>query len=219
MKLFYSIDLLIFLVLIILVSSRAYAAPIKIKTKASIDLLAPQKNARQGQIDSDRIELPASTVKFLSPNGSYQFFVTTADNWASKTGQGKLIKSTVKKYKVVWKGALPQEYGPRYVLVGLRGEVLMLDEWINVKSKYAITIVNPDLDRVVHYNFDEIQQVLQVPASVMVKQASQGSWWISAPPRLDKSGLIAYVNTAGKVLQINLVEGKILLLKTSPTEL
>lgn len=212
-KSFYSLELLICLVVIILVSGGACATPIKMKTKASIDSISQPANARQGKIDSDRIDLPTSTVKFLSPNGDYQFFVTTADNWASKTGQGKLIESTATKDRVVWQGALPQEYGPRHVLVGLRGEVLMLDEGINVKSKHAITIVNPNLDRVVRYSFDEIRQVLQVPASAMVKQASQGSWWISAPPRLDRSGLIVYVKTAGKVLQINLAKGEISLAK------
>ena len=80
-------------------------------------------------------------------------------------------------------------------------------------------LVNPTHDRVIRYSFDEIQQVVRVPASVMVERATQGSWWISAPPYLDNSGLTAYVNTAGKVLRIDLVKGTISLVKSSHKEL
>jgi hypothetical protein len=218
-KSFYAIDLLICVFLIVVIAGEARTAPLKMTTKNLTSIAAENNNDRAQIIDSDRIKLPSATVKFLSPTGEFQFFVTTKDSWATTKGQGKSIASIDNKLQVLWEKTLPQEYGPRYVLVGLRGEVLMLDEKINVKSKHAIVIVNPTGDRTIRYSFDEIEQVVRVPAAIMVARATQGSWWISAPPYLDKSGLIAYVNTAGKVLQIDLVKGKISLVKSPHKEL
>lgn len=218
-KLFYAIDLLICVFLIVVIAGEARTAPLKMTTKDLISTDTENNLNRAQTIDSDRIKLPSTTVKFLSPTGKFQFSIVTKDSWATTKGRGKLIVSIDNKLQVLWERTLPQEYGPRYVLVGLRGEVLMLDENINVKSKHAITIVNLTGDRTIRYSFDEIEQVVRVPAAMMVNRATQGSWWISAPPYLDKSGLIAYVNTAGKVLRIDLVKGTISLVKSPQKEL
>ena len=163
----------------------------------------------EGDSDGDRIRKPSLQTEFFSPQGNFRFIVSTTDNWETKQGYGRLIKIIDNVSEIVWEGELPQEYGPRYVLISQRGEVLMLDEWINVKSKYAIVVLNPQKNLVIQHDFDKVQQVLQVPISEIVQKATQGSWWISAPPSLDESLTFAYIPTAGKVLRVDLQTGEL----------
>ena len=134
-KSFCAIDLLTFIFLIVVLTSTACEAPLKMMTQDSISIAEEHNKDRTQEIDTDRVKLPSATIKFLSPTGKFQFFVTSKDNWTSPKGRGKLTTSIDNKLQVLWEETLPQEYGPRYVLVGSRGEVLMLDEKINVKSK------------------------------------------------------------------------------------
>lgn len=159
--------------------------------------------------ESDRISLPPLQAEFLSQQRNFRFIISTKDNWKLKQGLGKLIRCTNGVSEVIWEGQLPQEYGPRHVLVGKQGEVLMLDEWINVKSKYAVFVLNPQNDKVIQHNFDSIQKILGVPTSAIVESAVGGSWWISKQPFLDESGSTAYVPTAGKILKVDLQTGEL----------
>ncbi|WP_124154641.1 hypothetical protein [Okeania hirsuta] len=167
--------------------------------------------------DVDRIRLPPLKAEFFSPKRDFRFIVSTRDNWKSMRAYGKLVQLRDKVSELVWEKELPQEYGPRYVVVGQRGEVLMLDEWINVKSKYAIVVVNLQNDLIIQYTFDKVQEVLNVPASVIIQKAVQGSWWISGSPSLDKLGLGVYVPTADKILRVDLNTGELLVIKSIPT--
>lgn len=153
----------------------------------------------------DRIDLPPVQAEYRSPGGDYRFIISSADNWKSPQGRGRLMRQTA----VVWEGGLPQEYGPRYVLVSDRGQVLMLDEGINVNSKYAIAILNPQQNRTIYHNFEQVREVLALPASTLVQQAAGGSWWISQQPSLDESGTRARIAAGGKILTVDLETGAI----------
>lgn len=194
--------------LVIIVAGGACANQIQHNQKQS-NLPKEFVSDREGDSDGDRIRLPSLQTEFFSAEGNFCFIVSTKDNWQTKQGYGRLIKHTDQVSEVVWEGKLPQEYGPRYVLVSRRGEVLMLDEWINVKSKYVIVLLNPQNNLVIQHDFEKVQQVLQVPISEIVQKATQGSWWISAPPSLDQSLSAAYIQTAGKVLRVDLQTGEL----------
>jgi hypothetical protein len=169
----------------------------------------PPREEFAGDRESDRISLPPLQAEFLSSQGNFRFIVSTRDNWKSKQGRGRLMRQTDGGLEVVWEGLLPQEYGPRYVSIGRQGEVLMLDEWINVKSEYAVVVLNPQNNRVIQHSFDSVQEVLGVSTSAIVQSATGGSWWLSGPPRLDESGSEAYVPTAGTVLRVDLQTGEL----------
>lgn len=158
---------------------------------------------QNGAAADDAMRLPPTYAEFPSPGNGHLFIVASPDEWRSKHAVGRLFRLAGDGRRLLWEGRLPQEYGPRYVLVGRRGQVLMLDEWINVKSRYAVTLLNPETGTFIHHDFDTVQQALAVAAATIVRMAGSG-WWISSPPWLDASRPVAYVPAAGKLLAIDL---------------
>lgn len=151
----------------------------------------------------DSIILPSTERRFVSPNAKYVFEVFTVDSWKSQTPSGRFIELGCGQEKVVWTGGLPHEYGPRFVIVGNNAKVLLVDEWINVKSRYALTIFDPYSVSMRHYHFDHLQKILKVPVARIVEQAKTG-WWVTKPPRAGPCGVIVRIETAGKILEVNL---------------
>ena len=154
----------------------------------------------------DRIPLPPAVEEFASPAGNFVFVVSTPDNWKSRKAVGELFDLSAGQRRPLWKRTLPHEFGPRYVLVGNDGDVLLLDEWINVKSRYAVMVLSPENRVIAQHDFDAVQTVLNVPGAQIVRTARHGLW-ITSPPTLDTSGEWARVETAGKVLTIRLSDG------------
>ena len=151
----------------------------------------------------DSIILPPTWRTFVSPDGKYVFEVFTVDSWKSQTPNGRFAELGSGQENVVWTGGLPHEYGPRYVIVGNNAKVLLIDEWINVKSRYALTIFDPYSVSIRHYDFDYLQDILKVPVARIVEQANSG-WWVTAPPQTGPRGVIVQIETAGKILEVNL---------------
>ena len=209
MRHFLSICLLIVLAtLVIAVASGVYADNTQSSQKQNT-ISEKLTSSRENDVGADQIRLPPLQTEFFSPQRDFRFIVSSRDNWKSKRGHGSLVRLLNGRSEVLWERELPQEYGPRYVLVGRRGEVLMLDEWISNRSKYSIVVLNPRNDLVIQHNFEEVQEVLDVPTSEIARKATRGSWWLSGPPILDKSGSKAYVPTTGKVLRVDLQTGEL----------
>jgi len=157
---------------------------------------------------SDKITLPDVRREFVSPSSRYIFAVSTRDNWKYLRGTGELFSVSGSVRKLLWSRELPQQFGPRFVLVSDLGAVVMVDEWINVKTGYAVLIVDRDNRQVAQHGTDDVQAVLQVPINQIVQLAKHG-WWISAPPILNASGNVALVKAAGKILAIRLSDGRL----------
>ena len=160
------------------------------------------------QADADSIPFPPARQEFSSPDGTYRFVLSTGDNWASKQAIGELIVEIDGNQQSLWTCPLPHEYGPRFVLVSSQGQVLLLDEWINVASRYAVMLLSRENALLAEYSFDVLQEKLAVSRASIVEMAQYG-WWISAPPTLDNAEEIAAIETAGKVLAINLENGEL----------
>src|SRR5262245_9840853 len=88
---------------------------------------------------TDRITLPPASREFTSPSGKFVLVVSTKDSWKSPRATGELFSAGANR-TLLWSRELPQEYGPRFALVNDQGTVLMLDEWINVNTRYAILV-------------------------------------------------------------------------------
>jgi len=164
---------------------------------------------------SDRIPLPPQKREFTSPSGNYVFVVSNADQWRSNQTAGELLAvsgaASGEARRSLWSRVLPQGFGPRFVLLNDRGQVLLLDEWINIKSRHAAVLLNRENEVVVQHDFDAVQAVLQIPAAEIVRRSKHG-WWIAAPPSLEPSGEVVRVETAGKTLLIGLADGQLSLL-------
>lgn len=162
----------------------------------------------------DFVPFPPSTTQAVSPDGRYVFLVQSSDGWQSKHTTGRLLKNTPDGQQLVWERVLAQEYGPRYILVGDQGQTVLFDESINVKSRYAVVLINYEKKLDVTHNFDAVAQTLGVPVAAIVRRAKSG-WWIEGKPSLDATGARAMVAAAGKCLAIDLNTGQ-LSLASSP---
>ena len=185
--------------------NKDYAADFKVSGQPPFEHPA---NSCPSPTEADFISLPPSQQEFSSPGGKYVFILSTVDNWASKQAIGELFEVTDGRRQSLWIRTLPHEYGPRYVLVSHQGQVLLLDEWINVASRHAVMLLNRKNDLVGQYTFDAMQEILEVPRARIVAMARYG-WWITSPPTLNDPESTATVETAGKVLMISLEDGEL----------
>ena len=152
----------------------------------------------------DRLAYPSDRRTFT--RGSYRFVITAVDQWQTPTVTGTLYKADTR----LWQRDLPHEYGPRFVLVSPTGQVLLLDEFINVASPYALTLLEAKGEAIAQYSFDDIKRTLGVSSAALTQQATSG-WWISAPPRLSSGGASAgqraLIQTGGTTLEVDLNTG------------
>ena len=156
----------------------------------------------------DFVPFPPVKTEAVSPNGQYVLTVESLDGWKTKYAVARLTRRTASGSHQVWEKPLPQEYGPRYALVGDEGQVVLFDESINVSSQYAVMLINENKNIQLSHSFDAVAKVLGVKTSAIVEQA-KGGWWISAKPVLDKTGAAAVVGTAGKHLSVDLSTGRL----------
>jgi hypothetical protein len=157
---------------------------------------------------SDRITLPDPRRESVAPSGKWAFVVSTPDAWAKKRGTGALVSVSGSTRAAVWSRELPQEYGPRFILVDDAGTVVLLDEWINVNSRYAVVVIDRDNRQIAQHSTDDVQAALGVPMSQIVQMAKHG-WWITTPPVMAAGATEVHVETGGKVLHIRLSDGRL----------
>ena len=162
-------------------------------------------------VGTDFIALPRARTEFRSRDQRYIFVITSEDGWATKQPSGELFVLTKDGGRLsLWKKRLPQEYGPRYVLIGDQGQVLMLDEWINVKSRYAVVVLDHRAAVNVERSFEEVRNAVGVSEAKLVELANGGSWWISGEPRLEQSGKVARISVGGRILRVDLTSGDLM---------
>ena len=148
----------------------------------------------------DRLAYPPLRQTFTS--GIYRLVISAEDDWKTPLTQAKLFNGDT----VLWEQALPHQYGPRFVLISPQGNVLLLDEFINVASPHAITLINTKGQVIAQHSFKNIQTTLNRSTADLTKQATTG-WWISAAPTLIELENCAIVRTGGTTLAIDLETG------------
>lgn len=158
--------------------------------------------------NTDRITLPDARREFTSRSGNFSFVVFTRDGWQSLRGTGELSSVAGSTRTPVWSADLSQQYGPRFVIVSDTGTVLMLDEWINVSTPYAVVLRDRNNRQIAQHSTDAVQATLQVPMNEVTRLAKYG-WWITAPPVLTSAGDAVRVETGGKALTIRLSDGQL----------
>ena len=151
---------------------------------------------------ADRMAQPPLHQTFS--NSPYQLIVTATDSWQTPAATGQFYKGDT----LLWQQPLPHQYGPRFVLISQQGHLLLLDEFINVASPYALTLLDADGQTLAQYSFDDIQKTLAIPAATLTQKASSG-WWISAAPTLSESEGLALVPTGGTILRVDLATGEL----------
>lgn len=154
-------------------------------------------------VAADRLALPPERQS--TSNGAYRLEIVGETGWLPPTPTATLYNDNA----LLWQKQLPHQYGPRFALVGAGGQVVLLDEYINVASSYAIALIDPTGKEIITYSFDDIQTFLQdISRAELTRQAASG-WWISNQPQLDETAQNALVETGGTTLQINLTTGEL----------
>ncbi len=151
---------------------------------------------------ADRIAQPPLSQTFTT--SEYELTITAADRWQTPAATAQLHQGDTLR----WQKPLPHQYGPRFALISPQGRVLLLDEFINIASPYALTLLDTDGQPLAQYSFDDIQKTLAIPAATLTQKATSG-WWISATPTLSESAGSAIIPTGGTTLQVDLATGEL----------
>lgn len=152
------------------------------------------------ELTGDRLRHPP--VRQSYENGAFRLTIEAIDGWETPSAIAQLYEGNVLR----WQQSLPHEYGPRFAVVGRQGQVLLLDEYINVASEYAIALYSPKGEQIAQYSFDDISQTLDIPAAQLTRWATSG-WWISAAPSSTAVTDQVTVQTGGTALIIDLSTG------------
>lgn len=152
---------------------------------------------------ADRLTHPP-LQQSLTADG-YRFTITAADDWQTPAAIGKLYKNE----RLRWQVRLPHDYGPRFAVVSSAGQVLLVDEFINVASDHALTLFDVHGKAIARYSFEDIQRHLEVSAAELVSHASEG-WWVASPPELNAQQSYVQIEAGGKTLKISLSTGELL---------
>ncbi len=143
----------------------------------------------------DAMNPPPAERTFSSPNHHYTLTVRGSEV-VLRTSAGKLV----------WQKILPHEQGPRDVLVTNDGHTVLADEWINIASKHALTLVDRAGGAIAHFSAEEIFQTLGVPKRDVVAKASHGVW-ITDGPTVSVDGKSVTFHSGGRILTLRLADG------------
>ena len=158
---------------------------------------------------NDSITLPPASRVVESKNGAFRFRVYTTDNWRTPFPRGTLSVGSGSGQRVVWQGRLPHQYGPRFTLVTITGDVILLDGRLNIRPTHAVSILNASKGSLVSLSYEDVLRSLKVSPSVLAEKARFGSWWISNKPSLNESGNLALIPAGGKTLVVDARQAKL----------
>jgi hypothetical protein len=162
-----------------------------------------------GQVAGDWIPHPPERQEFASPSGEFLLTIATTDAWRSVHAQAELFSTTAGTRTRIWQRPLPHRYGPRHVLVGNRGDVLLLDEWIKVMSRHAVMLIDQRNRIVTQRSFKDVETVVGVPLGSIVSEDRSG-FWMGGRPTLDAEANRAVVPTvANRNLIVDLQNGRL----------
>ncbi|WP_017300838.1 hypothetical protein [Nodosilinea nodulosa] len=156
-------------------------------------------------LGQDTIAYPPELRHLVSAAGNYHLILTLGqDASGARRTTASLFEATGDRCQQVWSHTLPHSYGPRLALVNDAGTVVLLDEWINVASPYAIMVMGPEGEVAAQHSFDDIVEITGQSRAEVVEQAAQG-FWLAGNPEIDHDGFQIIVPTAGGRLTIDLL--------------
>lgn len=164
-----------------------------------------QSRAKNLAVMPDRIDLPPDQRQFRSTSGGFVLTVKALDGWRTPFSAATLSDAIG---SVLWKRNLPHHHGPRNVLVTNGGQVLLADEWINVLSRHALTLIGPDGATIAAYPAEQIIGILGVPRASITDHARFGPW-MSDGPKLSADAKSVLFGAGGRSLVLRLQDGRL----------
>ena len=154
----------------------------------------------------DRIEHPPLRREFASPNGQFILVVEAVDQWKRLAAKATLLRNSAATSQAVWSKAIAQQLGPRQALVSNEGRVLMIDEGINVRSRYALMLFDPMGQVLATHDFDALARAAGATEAAIKSHARSGTW-MGDKPLLTATGEFAEIAFAGRRLRVSLRDG------------
>ena len=96
----------------------------------------------------------------------------------------------------------------RGILAARDSHVVLLDEWLNVRSNYAAMVIGPDNRVLGQYDLESIRAALGVPIGTVTSFARHGPW-IQALPTLTPEGEAVEIASANRVLAIRIRDARL----------
>jgi hypothetical protein len=154
----------------------------------------------------DAISRPPAKRIFVSPAGRYKLIIENRDNWQTQEVVAALEEIVGVATRTVWQQALPHRMGPRAALVTDNGDVVLIDEWINSPSPYALSEIDVRGTTIAQYSLDQLIAALAVGRRAVSDNAHVGIW-MSSPPVLRSDGASVEFRCAGKKFSLRLSDG------------
>ncbi|PSN18585.1 hypothetical protein C7271_11775 [filamentous cyanobacterium CCP5] len=154
----------------------------------------------------DAIAFPPPRRVIASPEEAY--FLTLQFLPQQRRSQAVLYEARGDRCQLVWQAALPHEYGPRFGLVNDQGHIALVDEWINVRSPRALTILDDTGSTVAQFAYADLRAAVGLSEAEILDR-TQAGWWISDVPRLSGDGQRLIVGIGGQSIQANLSTGQL----------
>lgn len=157
---------------------------------------------------SDRIVLPPSRRETESPQGRFRLVVQTLDGWKTPRPQAVLERRQGAQWQTAWSRELPHHHGPREVLVTDDGSVLLVDEFINVTSRWALMLLDVNDQLRLEMDHAGVVRALGVGVGPVAAAARMGVW-LAGKPVLDASQRHALIPAGGRVLSVRMTDGQV----------
>ena len=155
---------------------------------------------------TDRIDEPPAKRTFLSGDGEeYRLVIYTVAHRAEAVLQ---IHTYSAESQTLWTKALPQRYGPRTVVVGAGGNVLLLDEWMKVAGEYATMLIDVSGEIVASHGFDDIVAATGGNHAAVTRESGLSAW-MAGPPALSDDGRFVVVAAGDTRIRISLDDGSL----------
>lgn len=165
----------------------------------------------QPQGTLDRRDLPPVERNFVCPSGSFVLRIFSDQGWKSREAIAELRKGK----KQIWRRTLPHSFGPRDAVVLSSGRVVLFDEWINVASKVAISLLDERGQTVATFSYAEVKRISEQTSKDLTRGAALGPYhkgaWLSSRPVV--SGNLVVVSAGNAPLTLDCQTGA---LKRSP---
>lgn len=155
---------------------------------------------------ADRINFPAEQREFRAPGWLLQ--VQALDGWQSPAARAQLWQTGTDEPRLRWSRSLAHSYGPREALINAQGQVLLIDEWINVSSKRALMLIANDGRIIATHGYADIVAALRTTPAAVSSKAKRGPW-LAGDAQLSADGRQVRIAVAGQVLLIDLQDGRL----------
>jgi hypothetical protein len=170
-----------------------------------IVLSATQASA---QAAADVMLQPPNREECRAPSGVYSLVIELQPhrNVHAARSTATLFRSASPRDHVLWARDLPHRPRPRFCTVSDNGYVVLLDEWLNIRSELAVMVIDPQNRMLAQFNLEAVRGALGVPIGALAPLARHGVW-IQAPPVISAQGDAVEIAAANRLLSIRLRDG------------